>query len=229
MTIAVPYLAAMGNEPDNATAEANDATLQPADTTANNAAGANDATRRPTDSITVRRVNADEWQLVRDVRLRSLSDAPEAFSADPEETRKRPDDHWVERARKGSDGPTDAIFVAEQRLDSGGDVGVRWVGVVMGYLDPVAERVINLVSMWTDPTVQRQGVGRQLVDAWVEWAEASASDAKVDVAELWVMQHNVGAQRLYRGAGFEIVSHDQVRTDPGDACRSEFCMQRPIG
>lgn len=39
----------------------------------------------------VRRVRPEEWQALRDVRLRALTDAPEAFAARLEESRRHPE------------------------------------------------------------------------------------------------------------------------------------------
>lgn len=173
----------------------------------------------------IRRARADEGPAIRDIRVRCLTESPEAFAATLDETLGRPQDHWVARAEDGASGDDAAIMVAAQP-DGATDPG-RWVGVVMGYRETEPEvtgsgGVISLVSMWTDPAARGLGVGRSLVQALLDWA--TGTDA--EMVELWVMQDNTGAQKLYKAMGFAMSS--TPRTDPGEVCRDEFCMQLNI-
>src|SRR5262245_14939127 len=48
--------------------------------------------------ITVRRVRAEEWERLRTIRLRALSDAPMAFGSTLADEQTRPDEFWRGRA-----------------------------------------------------------------------------------------------------------------------------------
>ena len=66
-----------------------------------------------TPNVTIRPVRAGEWRLVRDVRLRSLADSPEAFGAWLADESTMPDAVWIERTEGSARGGAAAAFIAE--------------------------------------------------------------------------------------------------------------------
>lgn len=138
----------------------------------------------------IRPIAPSEGMQLRGIRLRALTDSPDAFgSTVARETGFAPAE-WDERAAKGARGEERVTFVAE--------AGGRWVGLVGGYFEPGRPREPDLVSMWVEPGQRRTGVARQLVDAVVEWAISRGATA----ARLWVTQGNVPAITLYERCGF---------------------------
>ena len=77
--------------------------------------------RRPGDgpahlmAVEIRRVGAGEWRELRDLRLRALQDAPDAFTAIYEEESTLPDTHWTGWATELAEGGSSFGLVAEQR------------------------------------------------------------------------------------------------------------------
>jgi len=69
----------------------------------------------------IRRVQADKWRELRDIRLRALSDAPDAFETRHEEAVQRPDDWWIDWAARSAEGDRQAMFLA---WESDGPVGI---------------------------------------------------------------------------------------------------------
>jgi RimJ/RimL family protein N-acetyltransferase len=151
----------------------------------------------------VRRAVPDEWWLVRDVRLRSLRDAPEAFGSTYQREAKFGEGRWRDRIAES------AWFLAE--LEPGTEVpgngtdsaGGRTepadpIGIVAGIRpeSPVEQR--HLVAMWVSPYARGSGVARELVDAVVQWARA---DGATQVS-LGVVEDNEPARALYRRLGF---------------------------
>lgn len=110
--------------------------------------------------ITVRAVRSGEHEALRELRLRAMADAPEAFGASLDDERARPESEWVALAEGGDDG---VMFVA---IDDD-----RWVGLGAGRLD--AERgIAHLWSMWVEPAHRGSGLGSRLVIAVRDWAAA---------------------------------------------------------
>jgi GNAT superfamily N-acetyltransferase len=138
--------------------------------------------------VVVRRVRADEWRALRDIRLRALEDAPEAFATRFEEARLRPDEWWIDWAARSAEGDGQAMFLA---WDGGAAVGM------VGTFAEDDRRW--LIAMWTDPAARGRGVGRALVEATVEFARAAGSDDLF----LQVIEGNDTAASLYRACGFE--------------------------
>ena len=136
--------------------------------------------------FTVRRVELPDWRLVREVRLRALSDAPSAFGSTFEEEAEREDFFWkgtVERL---------AWFVAE---DAGEPAGV------IAVLPPEIHRQnrFEVISTWVAREHRGAGVGEALLGAALEWARAAGATELT----LSVTMGNETARRFYERLGFK--------------------------
>jgi GNAT superfamily N-acetyltransferase len=148
--------------------------------------------------VTVRRIRPDESDLLKRLRLASLSDAPEAFGERLSHAAELPDADWQAMARAASSGNRRAWFVAETSEPSVS--GREAVGLVTARRRP--PETCLLFSMWVDPTARGRGVGRALLDAVEEWAAGWGAREIV----LWVFESNTGAIRLYEKSGFQHLS-----------------------
>jgi len=61
--------------------------------------------------VLVRRVSAQEWVELRELRLRALADAPDAFLTTLAEVQGRSDDDWCEWAEHSAKSMDSAVFV----------------------------------------------------------------------------------------------------------------------
>mgnify|MGYP001825645418 CR=1 FL=1 len=143
----------------------------------------------------VRRIRPDEGALLRDLRLRSIADAPDAFGQPLEEARGRPDREWDRGARQSARGDSRTWLIAETETKA--------IGLVQGRKR--RPRTLLLFSMWVDPHVRRLGVGRLLIEALEDWARTWGGDETI----LWVFAANRAAIGFYRDLGFEIVRGGQ--------------------
>jgi len=134
--------------------------------------------------IEVRRVRADEWETLRETRLRALADAPDAFGTTHAEALARPEQWWRDWAEASAFGPTQAMFLAWDDDHA--------VGIVGAFREASHYLVI---SMWTEPEQRGRGIGRALLDAAVAYAGAGE-------VRLGVTDGNDGARRLYEHSGF---------------------------
>ncbi len=108
---------------------------------------------------------SEDWERVRDIRIRALADAPFAFASRWEEEKDRPQSFWRGRLER----PDAATFLALNRYET--------VGVVSAFVAPEDVTRTELVSMWVAPGTRRQRIGRQLVAAVIEWHFATAPRA----------------------------------------------------
>jgi ribosomal protein S18 acetylase RimI-like enzyme len=136
--------------------------------------------------IAIRQMTADDWSLVRNVRLRALADAPTAFAARLEDERDRPESAWRERLSSVTSG----TFLAVDE-----DVAV---GIVAVFLTPDDGSRAHLVSMWVSPERRKARIARALIDAVLRWSR----DHGAQSVELWVTVTNEAARRLYLRSGF---------------------------
>jgi GNAT superfamily N-acetyltransferase len=136
----------------------------------------------------IRILSADDWAVWREVRLRSLADAPEAFGsklADWQGPNDR-EDRWRSRF--------DNVAFNSVALVDGSVVGTA------GGMHRGAD-VAELVSMWVQPDVRGTGVGEALIDAVIDWA----TSASIERLVLAVRRSNPRAAALYVRAGFVLV------------------------
>jgi GNAT superfamily N-acetyltransferase len=141
----------------------------------------------------IRTFAADEWRTYRDLRLRALADAPDAFSRTLDEEKSRPDAEWSSRLSSGVDSCWDLPLVGE--LDNA-PIGLAW-----GRIEPPNLDIATLYQMWVAPGYRNLGVGRMLLERVIKWARA----ADVQYLALGVTCGDSPAMRLYLRAGFKPV------------------------
>ena len=147
-------------------------------------------------SIEIRRATEDDWQIVRDIRLSALQQAPFAFGSTYERERNFDEQTW--RARLSNpDGPT---FLAFE--------GDAVVGIDGMYTE---EDKRILVAMWVAPGARRGGVGKALTRAVIDWVAARGEERLL----LGVAEENEPASRLYESLGFRFTGNaEPLRSDP---------------
>lgn len=156
--------------------------------------------------VTVRRVRADEWSRLRDLRLDALGDpvAHLAFLETLEEALARPDDFWRERTVSAASGSDVVQVVAVDEHD-------RLAGTVTGLVtrpgkpDYRGRRTPDLraavVAVYVRPSHRGRGVLQQLLRA----VEAWLADQGVRRVHLHVHEQNERARRAYLRAGYTAV------------------------
>jgi GNAT superfamily N-acetyltransferase len=158
--------------------------------------------------VVLRELVEDDWELLRDVRLAALSDAPHAFGSTYAREVAFSEEQW--RGRILGRGVTFFGFLAEVPEPAG----------VSGVY--TAEGVADLVSMWVRPSARGRGVGEALIEAATEWAKARG----YDTLYLWVTESNSPARRLYERCGFAPTGERQPL--PSDTALSEIQLSRPL-
>jgi RimJ/RimL family protein N-acetyltransferase len=133
----------------------------------------------------IRPVRPGEGGKLRELRLRALADAPDAFSATYEGDAARPPEWWERQD----------VVIAER--------DGRWLGMVGRFVDPDLPAVAILWGTWVDPSARGSGAGRALLAAALE----AVRDAGLRRAELTVADGARGAERLYAAAGLRRTGH----------------------
>jgi ribosomal protein S18 acetylase RimI-like enzyme len=141
----------------------------------------------------IRRITADDADVLRAVRLRALADAPLAFGSTHAREAAHPPEHWAGWATGGASGGEQAFFFAHT-TDDGPPVGLA-SGAIRRGEDPATA---HLYAMWVAPDARGSGAAAALVEAVATWA-AEAGAARVLTS---VTLGNDAALRLYLRAGF---------------------------
>ena len=154
-------------------------------------------------ALRVRRVRADEWELVRALRLEALDDpaASIAFLDDAADAARRPDAFWIDRAAGAAAGDAAAQFVAE-------DAAGSWVGTATvlrrpaGATDHLGQVLdasrSDVVGVYVAPSARGSGLIDAPLDVCADWAR-SHGDAALT---LDVHVDNARAEAAYARNGF---------------------------
>lgn len=142
---------------------------------------------------TVRRISPEDWLLLRDLRLLSLLDSPDAFGQRYENAVGEPDSEWQSAARASARGNRRVWFFAIDEREEP-------IGLVQARRRPATDCLV--FSMWVAPAARRSGAGRALVDAVAEWASEWGGRQMV----LWVFGANETALRFYERIGFRVLA-----------------------
>jgi ribosomal protein S18 acetylase RimI-like enzyme len=163
--------------------------------------------------ILVREITADDWELLRDVRLAALSEAPYAFASTYAREAAFTQDQW--RGRVSSE--RSVTFFARQEPGNAVLADRAPAGLAGVYVEDGAA---DLVSMWVRPAARGLGVGEALVEAAAAWARARDFGALF----LWVTESNEPARRLYERCGFSPTGESQPL--PSNPVLTEIQMSR---
>ncbi len=159
--------------------------------------------------VLVREITADDWELMRDVRLSALAEAPSAFGSTYARELAFTEERWRGRISERS-----VTFLAHDDPAAAAPAGLAGVYVEDGTAD--------LVSMWVRPSSRGRHVGEALVEAAARWAAARGFAALF----LWVTASNAAARRLYERCGFTATGESQPL--PSDPSLPEIRMSRAL-
>lgn len=140
--------------------------------------------------VTIRTMGAHEWRTYRDLRLRSLADAPEAFSQTLADAQALHPEVWASRLTAAAVSGRDHPLVAEL---AGAPVGLLYAKV-----DGDDDAVVNLFQVWVALEARGRGVATMLLREALRWARARPARA----VALSVTCGDTPAGRLYAREGF---------------------------
>jgi ribosomal protein S18 acetylase RimI-like enzyme len=164
--------------------------------------------------IVVHEITADDWELMRDVRLAALAEAPSAFGSSHAREVAFTEEQWRGRISQRS-----VTFFAREESADAASAGKAPAGLAGVYVEDGAA---NLVSMWVRPAARGLGAGKALVEAAAAWAKAN----DFGTLFLWVTESNTSARRLYEGCGFTPTGKRQSL--PSDPALPEIAMSRTL-
>jgi GNAT superfamily N-acetyltransferase len=140
--------------------------------------------------VSVRPLRADETELLKTLRLRSLAESPDSFANSFADADAKPDSYWQEMTRSVTEPGRHVMFVAEKDAAP--------VGLAFGLLDKEHAATAQLGGMWVEPAARGLGVGRALGEAVLAWARERGFARVI----LWVTDGNDAAIALYERMGF---------------------------
>jgi len=138
--------------------------------------------------IEIRRINSDEGNLLRKVRLAALENAPYAFGAKLSDELNKPLSSFNEAAQRNSTSELSATFLALHCNEPIGQIGAFVTG-----------GKAFICAMWVASDYRRQKVGKNLFIIASGWLY----DINENMIFAWVADTNEAAKMFYRELGFE--------------------------
>jgi GNAT superfamily N-acetyltransferase len=140
-------------------------------------------------TVRVRRLGADDWAALRDVRLRALLDAPESFYTTYQDSVALLEEDWRDRLRATGK----VTLLAENDGQPAGMV----TGVPAGEEERDPDAALML-AMWVSPESRGHGVADALTTELLTWSREQSFKRLL----LWVYDAAPRAAAFYRRAGF---------------------------
>jgi GNAT superfamily N-acetyltransferase len=159
----------------------------------------------------VRQARAADWEALRELRLRALAGAPDAFASTLEDEAALPKQVWRQRAEGAA---ASANFIARE---DGAGIGMAAIFAVAD-----APGRLHLVGMWVDPPHRRRGIAQALIERAVRWAEKRQAREVI----LWVADHNIPARLLYQRVSFQPTGQRQPL--PSNPALTESLFRRSL-
>jgi ribosomal protein S18 acetylase RimI-like enzyme len=160
----------------------------------------------------LRRIRDGDAVPLRELRLRGLREAPDAFATTFEQASEWPPEHWERWARAPVEEQVTVVAID----------GERWVGMASAWLLEDRPGSAWLARLWVDPGARRTGAGLRLTDAIADWAR----ERGCTTLELSVTANNTPASAFYARAGF--AETGRRRPLPADPSRTEVFLRRPL-
>lgn len=155
----------------------------------------------------VRQLGAEDWPVVRDLRLQALENAPYAFGSSLEREEAFAQSDWREFLKRF------AWFVADQDGTN--------VGVVAGLVgEDVPPGSCEVISMWVAPSVRGKDTGKDLVEAVRQWARGQGATSMI----LRVADGNDRAKRFYERLGFVPTGRQTPLRRDRTVCADEYLL-----
>jgi RimJ/RimL family protein N-acetyltransferase len=168
--------------------------------------------------ITIRPTRTGDAAAYRELRLQSLREHPEAFSADYDETLARPIDEWERRMARGAGGPHGVSYLAEAEGELVGMTGLLREDTAK------LRHSAAIVSVYVRPDWRGYGLADALIEACVAWAR----ELGVRVVKLGVVTTNTAAIRRYAHLGFSVYGVEPEMIHANGVYYDELLMVRRI-
>lgn len=163
--------------------------------------------RQSLNDLVVRLTVEEDWEILKTVRLESLLDRPDVFSATYDTAEKYSQSQWRDRASH----KTQYQYILAIQA-------TRAIGIIGGTQNPALE--FNVVAMWVNPEFRGKGIADLLISAIKNLAISKGHSRIV----LSVSPNNSRAVSLYSRHGFVFIPEwESVALSSGEKNQKMEC------
>lgn len=152
----------------------------------------------------------EQWQALRDIRLKALSDSPDAFLSTFEREMSYEEEQWRAEFVRG-----------EWHIGIRNEQAVSLLGATRVAGRPLEQCFLEY--MWVAPNYRRSGFALHTLRVVLDRLRTNG----VRTVLLWVLNGNEAAEQLYKSVGFERANYSQPLPDAPE--RSEELMRLRLG
>ncbi len=138
----------------------------------------------------IRRVQNDEAQLYKQLRLAALADSPHAFCATLAEALLRSNESWQEQTSSSASESDRATFLAFKDNSP--------IGLAAIYRNIEFPNTGDLIQVWLHPAHRGTGIAQSLINTLLVWAR----DNSFENIQTEVLNSNEGLLPFYENLGF---------------------------
>jgi len=143
--------------------------------------------------ISIRTIEEKDWELYKAIRLNSLLDSPDSFSATYSKESAYSDEDWQRRLSSNGKAAYAYPLVAF--------AGASAVGLAWGVVHKESDNHANVYQMWVSSQYRGNGIGRSLLKQIIFWSR----EQKRSCIHLGATTTNIAAIQLYESVGFQTV------------------------
>jgi ribosomal protein S18 acetylase RimI-like enzyme len=163
--------------------------------------------------VELRHARHEDWELLKEIRLRALRDSPDAFCVTHDEAAGYDDEVWIERSSAEPGEGSSASFLAIDRDEV--------VGMSAGIL--CDQHRMDVVSLFVTPSHRGTGLAQELMKMVEAWGRTrGAYEAVLDVEA-----DNQRAGSFYTSLGY--LPTGRRETYPGRVWLHRVELARPLG
>ncbi len=156
----------------------------------------------------IKKLNKNDWQEWKEIRLEALKKSPDSFLSSFEEENKNPDNIWIEQL--------------ESSIKFGYFINDKIVGCCGLLIEKAAKisHTATLIRMYVKDEVRGGGVGLALVNFIKDYAKKN----HIKHLYLGCNAENLGAVKLYKKCGFKIYGTRPDYTKVGNKFYDDLIM-----
>ena len=163
------------------------------------------------------RLQLNEWEKFRDLRLRGLKEEPQAFGASYEENLKYTEEEWKRRLQNALEEKTNWLIFAKD--------GDKLVGLIGAFVNKEkSQDTATIYSVYVPREERGKGIAKKLME---ELLERILKNKDIKKLELDVNKDQVAAVGLYEKFGFKIVGNQKYTMGNGQEV-DEYLMERLV-
>lgn len=154
-------------------------------------------------SVKIRPFSSDEWQDLREIRLRALSSNPEVFSSNLEKEKAYDKDRWLDLIEQDN-GCVFGLF------DDDKIIGLTSIFIDR---DDPSGKTAKLAMSYIDPEYRGQNLSRYFYEERIKWAQEHGIVEKIEVSH---RESNEPSKRANQAFGFQHIRTEEREWPDGE-------------